>query len=134
MASRYFTCNIQTRDDSFVITGIYLCDNENASNLKVNLPPYTSASKSTQSNTYLGNWYYFLPEEAALASFNDKDCYIVMEYTESGVTKKKSQFLFTLLDIRSLSIRPESAITNYYEEIPAYYSFQLLSGVDYNDS
>lgn len=130
VASRYFTCSIQIRDTSFNITGVYLCDEEDGSHLKESLQPYTTPARTTQSEVYTGNKYYFLPSEDTLSTFNDKNCYIVIEFTEDGIQQRRSQFLFTLLDVRSLSLQPESVTTNYYQGIPAYYSFQLLSGVE----
>ena len=132
VAERYFICGIKTRDNSFNVQGLYLSDSQEITETSILLTPYSNPN--TQADSYLGNNYYYLPNTSELDKYNGKTLYSIIKYTEetnSGINQQyKVKSLFTLLDITSLELVPESTFSNYYLSIPAYYTFQLQSGVE----
>lgn len=125
VSEKYFTCNISVRDDSFKIISMLLSDGEN-----VNIPLTPTDSLKNNTNTFIGNNYYFLPTSDVLQSLDGKTCYLILNYTEDEVQYSQSSLLFTLLNVNSLELIPESTFTDYYLDLPSYYIFQLQSGVE----
>ena len=126
LAEKTFNITINVRDDSFNILQVALCDYDEQNLVALN--PYDNLS--TISDSYLGTKIYYLPEEEVLNQFNDKNCYIKISYTEDGQQYVKKQFAFTLLDLTSLTIVPETVSVDYYVGIPSSFRFQLKSGVE----
>jgi len=131
VAGSWFQLNISTRDNSFNIKHVYLSDinDVNSHNDNIELTPFIDKG-ITQSTTYLGNYYYYLPDSTILRNFNGQQCSIIVEYEENGISGQKIEDIFKLLDISTLNFISESEYTNYYISVPAYYSFQLQSGIE----
>lgn len=131
VADKYFQLSIYVRDNTFNVTGVSLTDSTdpNSTGFNVSLTPYNDISKTQESDTYTGNKYYFMPNSQTLQQISGKECSIVISYTENGVSKQKTNELFRLLDVSTLDILPEHEGDDYYTSLPAYYTFQLLSGV-----
>lgn len=125
VSEKYFTCNISVRDNSFEIISMLLSDGEN-----INIPLTPTDSLRNNTNTFIGNNYYFLPSSNVLQDLDGKTCYLILNYTEDGVQYSQSSLLFTLLNVNSLELIPESTFTDYYLDLPSYYTFQLQSGVE----
>lgn len=130
IAEQPFQINIAVRDETFRISSVCLTDStdNNSGNLSVSLTPYINAI--TQSDTFLGNNTYYMPDASTLNNFNGKECSIVIHYVEGSTSKEKTQILFKLLDISTLELVPEHEGDNFYATVPGYYTFQLKSGVE----
>lgn len=130
VAGQPFQLNISVRDNSFYISRVCLTDvtDETSKGLNVPLTPYINST--TESNTYLGNNYYYLPDSDVLENFNGQQCSVVIYYTENGNSLEKVQNLFKLLDISTLEIIPEYEGGIFYGTLPSYYTFKLQSGVE----
>lgn len=127
LANIQFLGTIQVRDSSFTVNGLYLCNTDES--IKIQLTPYNTASGQA-SETNIGTYYYYLPNESTLAQLNGQECFLLVDYLENETLYKKKQSVFTLLDIYSLAIVSETAVTNYYTGVPSGYTFQLQSGVE----
>ena len=130
VAEQQFQINISVRDNTFRVTNVALTDStdEHSSGLSVDLTPYIDPS--TTSDTYIGNYYYYMPNESTLETFNGKQLSIVVSYMDGETARTKTQELFRLLDIGNLEIIPEYEGGNYYATLPGYYVFTLQAGVE----
>ena len=130
VAGQQFQINISVRDNTFRVTNVALTDStdEHSGGLSIDLTPYIDPS--TTSSTYIGNYYYYMPSESTLETFNGKKLSIVVSYMDGETARTKTQELFRLLDIGNLEIIPEYEGGNYYATLPGYYVFTLQAGVE----
>lgn len=129
VANKPFTCNINVRDSSFNVLGMFITNNAGNNDIGIALQPYEDQLK-TPSNSYLGYKWYFFPDSSELEQYNGQSIYVKLKYTENGQVFYKIQSLFTLLDIRSLELIRESDNNLFYVDTPSYFTFQLQSGVE----